>query len=140
MSSTSGPYVSSSRNGSRPSAPRKSVNGMPGRCFQNAGIPAMALDSRSGDEERRSARDRLVSGEIRVIFAVLVYLISAFIIIVYLTIIALYIVLLGFEGLKYKNAYLPPVFATIHIGYGLGYLHGIVKVLCKRPFYVETNR
>lgn len=60
--------------------------------------------------------------------------------IIYLTIIALYIVLLGFEGLKYKNAYLPPVFATIHIGYGLGYLHGIVKVLCKRPFYVETNR
>ena len=60
--------------------------------------------------------------------------------IIYLTIIALYIVLLGFEGLKYKNAYLPPVFATIHIGYGLGYMHGIVKVLCKRPFYVETNR
>ena len=42
-------------------------------CFQNAGIPALALDSRSGDEERRTARDRLVSGDIRVIFAVDLY-------------------------------------------------------------------
>ena len=41
--------------------------------FERAGIPAMALDSRSGDEERRSARERLVRGNVKVIFAVDLY-------------------------------------------------------------------
>ncbi len=41
--------------------------------FCAAGIPAMALDSRSGDEERRTARERLVRGDVRVIFAVDLY-------------------------------------------------------------------
>ena len=59
---------------------------------------------------------------------------------IYLICIALYVGLMGFEGLKYKNAYLPPTFATIHVSYGLGYLHGIINVICKKPFNVETNR
>ena len=41
--------------------------------FNRTGIPAMALDSHSGEEERRTARDRLVGGEVRVIFAVDLY-------------------------------------------------------------------
>ena len=41
--------------------------------FNKAGVPAMALDSRSGDDERRTARDKLISGDVRVIFAVDLY-------------------------------------------------------------------
>ena len=41
--------------------------------FNAAGIPAMALDSHSGDEERRTAREKLIRGELRVIFAVDLY-------------------------------------------------------------------
>ena len=41
--------------------------------FCAAGIPAIALDSRSGDEERRTAREKLVGGAVRVIFAVDLY-------------------------------------------------------------------
>ena len=41
--------------------------------FNAAGIPAMALDSHSSDEERRTARDKLISGDVRVIFAVDLY-------------------------------------------------------------------
>ena len=41
--------------------------------FNAAGIPAMALDGHSSDEERRTARDKLISGDVRVIFAVDLY-------------------------------------------------------------------
>ena len=41
--------------------------------FCAAGIPALALDSQCGDEARRTARDRLVSGDIRIIFVVDLY-------------------------------------------------------------------
>ena len=41
--------------------------------FNAVGIPAIALDSHSSEEERRTARNRLVSGEVRVIFAVDLY-------------------------------------------------------------------
>ena len=41
--------------------------------FNDAGIPALALDSHSSDEERNSARKKLVDGTIHVIFAVDLY-------------------------------------------------------------------
>ncbi len=41
--------------------------------FNAAGIPAMALDSHSSDEERRTARNKLISGDVRVIFVVDLY-------------------------------------------------------------------
>lgn len=60
--------------------------------------------------------------------------------ITYVSIIGLYLLLISLVGCKYRNAYLPIVFATIHLSYGIGYLHGIGKLLFKRPFNVETNR
>ena len=42
-------------------------------CFCEAGIPSIALDAKSSDEERHTARGRLVRGEVRVIFAVDLY-------------------------------------------------------------------
>lgn len=41
--------------------------------FSKAHVPAIALDSHSGDDERSSAKKRLVSGEIKVIFVVDLY-------------------------------------------------------------------
>ncbi len=41
--------------------------------FNAVGIPSMALDSHSSDEDRRTARDRLVRGEVKVIFVVDLY-------------------------------------------------------------------
>ena len=41
--------------------------------FNAASIPAMALDSHSNDAERRTARDQLVRGDVKVIFAVDLY-------------------------------------------------------------------
>ena len=41
--------------------------------FNAAGIPAMALDSHSSDEERHTARNKLISGDVRVIFVVDLY-------------------------------------------------------------------
>ena len=41
--------------------------------FNAVGIPSLALDSRSSDEERQSARKKLVDGDIHVIFAVDLY-------------------------------------------------------------------
>lgn len=41
--------------------------------FNEAGIPSLALDSHSSDEERQSARIKLVNGDVRVIFAVDLY-------------------------------------------------------------------
>ena len=60
--------------------------------------------------------------------------------ILYVSIIGLYLLLICLVGCTYRNAYLPVVFATIHLSYGIGYLHGIGKLLLKRPFTVETNR
>lgn len=60
--------------------------------------------------------------------------------ILYVSIIGLYLLLISLAGCTYRNAYLPVVFATIHLSYGIGYLHGIGKLLFKRPFNVETNR
>ena len=58
----------------------------------------------------------------------------------YVCIIGLYVLLISVIGCKYRNAYLPVVFATIHLSYGIGYWHGIGKRILKRPFNVETNR
>ena len=41
--------------------------------FNEAGIPAMALDSHCSEEARRTARDKLVHGDVRVIFVVDLY-------------------------------------------------------------------
>ena len=41
--------------------------------FNKCGIPAMALVGQSSDEDRRTARERLVKGELRIIFAVDIY-------------------------------------------------------------------
>ena len=54
--------------------------------------------------------------------------------------ISLYLMAVIGIGIKYRNLYLPLVFATIHFSYGWGYLCGIGKLLFKRPFNVETNR
>ena len=43
------------------------------RRFELAGVPSVALDSHSSDEDRRNAVKRLVSGEIKVIFTVDLY-------------------------------------------------------------------
>ncbi|HJD92276.1 glycosyltransferase family 2 protein [Bacteroides coprosuis] len=48
------------------------------------------------------------------------------------------------EALKYRRFgvlfYLPIVFFSMHISYGLGYLKGIYKVLFKKSFQVQTSR
>lgn len=41
--------------------------------FNKAGISALALDSRSSDEERQSARKKLIDGDVKIIFAVDLY-------------------------------------------------------------------
>ena len=41
--------------------------------FNRAGTPAIALDGKSSDEQRHSAQDRLVKGQIRIIFVVDLY-------------------------------------------------------------------
>ena len=41
--------------------------------FCRAGVPSIALDGRSGDEARRSARERLINGDVKVIFTVDLY-------------------------------------------------------------------
>ncbi len=41
--------------------------------FNEAGLPSMALDSRSNDEDRRTAREKLIRGDIHVIFVVDLY-------------------------------------------------------------------
>lgn len=43
------------------------------KVFNESGIPAIALHGNSSDEERRTAKNRLVSGEIKVIFVVDLY-------------------------------------------------------------------
>jgi glycosyltransferase involved in cell wall biosynthesis len=60
--------------------------------------------------------------------------------ILYICGISLYLLAVIGIGIKYRNLYLPLVFATIHFSYGWGYLCGIGKLLFKRPFNVETNR
>ena len=42
-------------------------------CFENAGIPSISLVGESKDEERHTAKKRLVNGEIRFIFVVDIY-------------------------------------------------------------------
>lgn len=54
--------------------------------------------------------------------------------------IGLYLLATSTVGIRYRNIYLPLVFATIHFSYGWGYLCGIGKRLFKQPFNVETNR
>ena len=41
--------------------------------FNTCGVPAMALVGQSSDEDRRTARERLVKGELRIIFVVDIY-------------------------------------------------------------------
>ena len=41
--------------------------------FNECGVPAMALVGQSSDEDRRTARERLVKGELRIIFVVDIY-------------------------------------------------------------------
>lgn len=42
-------------------------------CFNECGVPAMALVGQSSEEDRRTARERLVKGELRIIFVVDIY-------------------------------------------------------------------
>ena len=41
--------------------------------FNERGIPSMYLTGKSPDEERKTAKDRLVKGEVRFIFVVYIY-------------------------------------------------------------------
>lgn len=43
------------------------------RCFNEAGIPSIALSAKSPEEERQGARDRLTSGDVKFIFVVDLY-------------------------------------------------------------------
>ena len=58
----------------------------------------------------------------------------------YIAALALYMLLTCGIALRYKNQYLPVVFACIHFSYGCGYIRGIMKLLTKRPFNVQYNR
>lgn len=52
----------------------------------------------------------------------------------------LYLVITILIALQKKNIYLIPAFATMHIAYGTGYLIGLIKVLKKQTFNVESSR
>ena len=59
-----------------------------------------------------------------------------------------YLLIGAFEGFKsaartgYKSLVfiMPYVFANIHFSYGVGYLHGLYKVLLHKEFGVKVNR
>ena len=59
---------------------------------------------------------------------------------IYCAYVLIYVLSLTVIAVQYGNMYLPVVFAAIHFSYGWGYIAGIVKILLKRPFNVETNR
>ena len=49
------------------------------------------------------------------------------------------------QNTKKSNCYallfwMPIVFVTVHVAYGWGYLVGLMKIILKRPFNVESNR
>ena len=74
--------------------------------------------------------------------------INPYLIIPYLAVICLYIVIgmaIGAKVGKQKNRMSlillqPVIFCAIHIGYGWGYIKGIVKVMTNQSFYVKFNR
>ena len=59
---------------------------------------------------------------------------------IYIGCIAFYVLLLLSVSIKYKNPYLPVIFNSMHISYGVGYIRGIIKLLLHRPFNVINNR
>ena len=59
---------------------------------------------------------------------------------IYIASILQYLLLICCVGVRYRNAYLPLVFATIHICYGWGYIEGMWKLLTKQSFQVDANR
>ena len=59
---------------------------------------------------------------------------------IYLAALTLYLMLSCGIAIRYKNYYLPLAFICIHFSYGWGYIHGIIKLLTKRPFNVQYNR
>lgn len=65
---------------------------------------------------------------------------SKVILYIYIGCIAIYIIGTGLISMQYKNCYLPLVFFTIHWSYGWGYLCGMIKLICKQSFQVNTNR
>lgn len=59
---------------------------------------------------------------------------------IYLGCIALYSIATCTVGILRRNLYMPFAFACLHIGYGLGYLIGICKILFRSHFNVYINR
>lgn len=58
----------------------------------------------------------------------------------YIATVSFYLLCICTAGIHYRNAYLPPVLATMHISYGWGYICGICKVLFRKPINAKTNR
>lgn len=58
----------------------------------------------------------------------------------YIAALALYLMLTCGIAVRYKNQYLPIVFACIHFSYGWGYIRGILKLLTNHSFNVQYNR
>jgi hypothetical protein len=74
--------------------------------------------------------------------------ISKYLLTIYIFVITIYILIGIFTGIKISLKHkrfalaliMPYLFFIIHISYGIGYLNGIFKILCKKPFNAESNR
>ena len=74
--------------------------------------------------------------------------ISKYLLTIYISVITIYILIGIFTGIKISLKHkrfalaliMPYLFFIIHISYGIGYLNGIFKILCKKPFNAESNR
>ena len=58
----------------------------------------------------------------------------------YIGCIGLYLLLINSVGIQHKNPYIPIVLCTMHLAYGLGYIHGLFNLLFRIPFNVKYNR
>ena len=66
----------------------------------------------------------------------------------YAAVIVLHFLIGAFEGVKSAKKtgkfgcffVMPYIFLNMHISYGIGYLHGLYKLLTHKDFYVKTNR
>lgn len=66
----------------------------------------------------------------------------------YAAVIVLHFLIGAFEGVKSTKKtgkfgcffVMPYIFLNMHISYGIGYLHGLYKLLTHKDFYVKTNR
>lgn len=59
---------------------------------------------------------------------------------IYTLVLTLYLLLVCAIGIQHRNAYLPLVFAMIHLSYGWGYLVGMWKVVTHQSFNVHSKR